>query len=104
MPTGRKAKYLYEKERSPYWWYRFTLEGYEYRGSTQCKEAKAAADFVEALRVEIRKDIAATMLLWVKSEVGGVKSRSVRVSTFSKPRKDAHGKLFAISGGTQSTY
>lgn len=59
MPTGKKGKFLYEKERSPYWWYRFTIEGREYRGSTQCTDAKAAADYVEALRVEVRSDIAA---------------------------------------------
>lgn len=56
MPNGKKAKYLYARLDSPYWYFRFTINGQEYRGTTKESESKAASLVVEELRVQIRAD------------------------------------------------
>jgi integrase len=58
MPTGKKPKFCYSRDNSPFWQYEFVIERERYRGSTGCEEAKAAAAFVEEQRVKIREEIA----------------------------------------------
>lgn len=62
MPTGKKPKYCYERPESAYWWYQFKIDGTPYRGSTGHTDAKDAAAFVEAKRVEARENAKRNLL------------------------------------------
>lgn len=62
MPNGKKPKYCYSRPQSPFWQYEFVIDGQRYRGSTECEDAKAAAAFVENLRVKVREDTARNLL------------------------------------------
>lgn len=54
MGKGKRPKYGWRKPRSPYWWYRFKIDGRLFYGSTGCEDHKAAAAVIEEKRVEAR--------------------------------------------------
>lgn len=69
MPKGKRPKYGWTQAGSPYWWYRFKIEGELFYGSTGCEESKAAALVIEQKRVEARQELEAR-----RSNLGHVKN------------------------------
>lgn len=59
MPTGKKRKYLFTRAESEYWWYKFTIDGQRFCGTTGCVEASEAAKIVDLKRAEARQRLQA---------------------------------------------
>lgn len=58
-PEGKRPKNCHAAEGSPYWQYEITIDGHKERGSTRCRKANDAADFVATRRVALKEELAA---------------------------------------------
>lgn len=54
--TGKAPKNCYVRADSPNWQYEFVLNGERHRGSTGTSSSREAAQFVEGLKTDLRRD------------------------------------------------
>lgn len=58
-PEGKRPKNCFAAPGSPFWQYEIIIAGHKERGSTRCRKAGDAADFVAARRLSLKEELAA---------------------------------------------
>jgi integrase len=55
QPIGKRPKNCYAKPNSPYWYCSLAVRGQRFDGSTSCRTARQAEEFVAAKRAELKR-------------------------------------------------
>lgn len=111
-PEGKKPKGCYEKANSPYWYADIQVAGQRWHGSTGCRTARAAEQFVADKRAELKNaaDVAAGKALPVASSLPVItmgaavelyeNEKACRMSSYADMRR--HGENLCMFLGVET--